>query len=195
MGVSQTGEAIQQQQSTSSIREFQRALWGFGESLSLVDPEEFSGISDVALKATRSMQLGTPGYLEYEEKEHYHQIRIVLILLRIFKVRSRLNFWMGDHELGEIGFIPEFVKVYEWERNNAVQIDGKEHDTSAKVEIVNGMVKLRLFPYGPGEECAFELIMKGPEAEMLGTWLQSKGRQATDHHKALNQYYGTARNK
>ena len=186
------GEAIQASHSTSSLFGFMRALWGFGEAIAFLSPEEFSGISNMAQRATRSMQLGTPGYTEDEEKEHYHNIRIILILLRIFKVRSSPIFWTSEDSVGEQGFIPPLVEPLERKRKT-MQIDGKEHDTNAKVEVVNGMVKLRLFPYGPGEECAFELIMEGKEAEMLGTWLVGKGRQATDHHKALNKHYGTAR--
>ena len=171
--------------------EFLKALWEFGESVSLLSPEEFSGISYSAKRATRSMQLGTPGYTEDEERSHNCNIRIILILLRIFKVRSNPVFWTSEDGVGEKGFIPPCVEPLE-EKRRAMQIDGKEHKSTAKVEVVNGEVKLQLYPYGPGEECAFELVMEGKEAQMLGTWLLGKGRQATNHHKALNKHYGTA---
>lgn len=166
-------------------------LWEFGENVFLLSPEEFSGISYSAKRATRSMQLGTPGYTEEEERNHNYNIRIILVLLRIFKVRSSLTFWTSDDSVGEKGFTPPLIKLLEKKRRT-MQVDGKQHESTAKVEVINGEVKLQLFPYGPGEECAFELIMNGKEAEILGSWLLGKGRQATNHHKALNKHYGTA---
>ena len=174
----------------SRLSDLSDALWGLGESLDLLSPEERPETQRLAYRASHSMRAGTPGYVEWEEKELLKDIRFIQVILTMFRVRNRRTFWESENDIGEEGFTQPFVLFYEKHRR-LVKVDGKLHGTAIEVETVKDKVHLKLFPYGKDDECCFEMVMDGEGADILATWLQSKGRLATVHHQALNKYYGT----
>lgn len=158
-----------------SVQHLLKTLWGVACDSSIARPGELLLIRRAARRASRGMRDGEPRAL--------WDIRTIMCILQLLRVRLHVDFWTAANAVGEGGFVPPIVwALEELEAEGFMKIDGREHHTAveARVEKVQGedRVVISILPYGDGE-CAVELIMNGAGAEELGRWLTGRGRDGT----------------
>lgn len=154
-------------------------LWSLLHDFGLGFGDDEEGFGDVCRRVSRGMR-------GLEDRSTALDVRVIMVLLRTFQVRSRIDFWTEPSDVQENCKIPELVQ--EWD----VITDNQMHETAVNIAETETGVMIQLFPEKDMDgqftnQCLCEIHLTSEEAKQLGTWLVGKGRMGGQRGSLLSE--------